>query len=520
MENTYKHAAANAHDDLVVAYDTSLDSFGMPASSPAAPILLYERPRHPPPTILYPPTAAQATATSAAQKARVHLSVMLAGFVIMGAASAFMLMAQNWGLVFYLLLPVQCLAGLPLILGAVRLARRGKVSRPEPTLLKNAHLPCYSVLIPLYKEANMLAQISTMLAQLDYPHDKLDILILLEHDDHETQIAAWRMNWAPYCRFLIVPPSTPRTKPNACNYGLAEAKGDYLVIYDAEDKPHPLQLRAAASYFAATPLPVACLQAPLTISDDAHWLRRHFAFEYHLLFKLVLPALTWARLAIPLGGTSNHFRIAPLRALRGWDAYNLTEDADLGYRLAQSGFRTHILPYATTENAPSDYRAWFYQRTRWLSGHIQTWHVHMSAPRQTARGMGLGNMLVMNIVLGTRLAIGPVHCLFVVWLLYMVFAGDRTAPLAWSYAPLFYSALFYASVLGAGLMMRVRLSTLFSLPVYWLLITPPTLYACWRMARRDYRWLKSAHTPYEQAPYEQAPYGQALERVKGIEPSS
>ncbi|MBE8191737.1 MAG: glycosyltransferase [Alphaproteobacteria bacterium] len=447
-----------------------------------------------------PPYAPQLPNTqSAAQGARIDLSLMVAGALIVICVAAVIARGGNVGVLLPFFLPLQCLTALPIIWGACFMHH---TTEPSSTiLLADKDLPIYSVLIPLYKEANMVPQIYEMLKTLDYPPHKLDVLILLEDDDRETQNAAAALDWSYFCRVLIVPKSAPRTKPHACNYGLGFAKGQLLVIYDAEDRPDSQQLRAAASAFHRQPLPLACLQSPLhIISQDKKWLQRQFAFEYRVLFLFVLPLLTKARLAIPLGGTSNHFRIAVLRALNGWDAYNLTEDADLGYRLVAGGYTTQILPYATTENAPTNFKDWFRQRTRWLSGHIQTWHVHMRHPSANTQQMGGLNMAAMNIVLATRLMVGPVHCAFLFLLAYDYMKNGGFG-FTLSFA-LFFTCIFYASLVVAALfLMRghnimMRLFLVATLPLYWILLTPPTLYACWRMLRRDYRWLKSNHQPY------------------------
>ena len=108
---------------------------------------------------------------------------------------------------------------------------------------------------------------------------------------------------------LVVPDGKPRTKPRALNYALQFATGDYLVIYDAEDRPDPDQLRKAAGRFRDAPREVVCLQARLTFDNASeNWLSKQFAIEYASLFAGILPMLDAARLPLPLGGTSNHFR--------------------------------------------------------------------------------------------------------------------------------------------------------------------------------------------------------------------
>jgi glycosyltransferase XagB len=242
---------------------------------------------------------------------------------------------------------------------------------PSPPSLSDEELPRYTVLVPLYREANVLAPLVSHLSRLDYPDDRLEILLLCEADDGET-IAAVELAVLPdHFRLVVCPDGTPRTKPRACNFGLEQATGELCVIYDAEDRPEHDQLRRAAETFRVAPDEVACLQAPLDYHNHDHnWLTRFFTVEYNFWFDLLLPGLVRLGFPVPLGGTSNHLRVAELRALGGWDPYNVTEDADLGLRLAAGGDRTRMLASVTYEEACSRLRPWLRQRTRWQKGYI------------------------------------------------------------------------------------------------------------------------------------------------------
>ena len=198
--------------------------------------------------------------------------------------------------------------------------------------------------MPLYREANMLAGLTRALSRLDYPAAKLDIKLILETADAETIAAARALDPPGNVEILVVPDLHPRTKPKALNYALPLARGDYLVIYDAEDRPERDQLRKALAAFREGPPNLACLQAKLNLYNaDDNWLTRQFTIEYCALFDGLLPALDRLRLPIPLGGTSNHFRLAALKWLMAWDPFNVTEDADLGTRLSRSGYRCQVL---------------------------------------------------------------------------------------------------------------------------------------------------------------------------------
>ncbi len=215
--------------------------------------------------------------------------------------------------------------------------------------LSKAPWPAYTVLCPLYHEKNIVPQFVKAMQTLDYPSDCLQVLFLTEQDDTETRAAIRTMNLPENFEVVIVPQGTPKTKPRACNYGLTKATGEYVVIFDAEDVPDPLQLKKAVLTFASNAVNVACVQARLNFYNPAqNILTRWFTIEYSLWFDLILPGLQRLGFSLPLGGTSNHFRIAALKALGGWDSYNVTEDADLGLKLSRYGFRTIMLDSTTS----------------------------------------------------------------------------------------------------------------------------------------------------------------------------
>jgi cellulose synthase/poly-beta-1,6-N-acetylglucosamine synthase-like glycosyltransferase len=291
-----------------------------------------------------------------------------------------------------------------------------------PTLSRLAEpqrWPIYTILCPLYREANVAPDLVAALAALDYPVHALDVKLLVEGDDVDTLAAALAVSAAPHIEVVIVPPAAPRTKPKALNVGLARARGQFVVVYDAEDRPHPQQLRAALAAFEDGAEKLACVQAPLVIDNaDASWIARQFAAEYAIQFREVLPLLARLRAPLALGGSSNHFRTDALRAVGGWDSHNVTEDADLGYRFARDGYRIEVIGPPTYEEAPVAFTTWLNQRTRWIKGHMQTWLVLMRDPVRTAREMGPAAFAVTHLMLSGGLAAaflhGPIACIIVI----------------------------------------------------------------------------------------------------------
>ncbi|MBX9931635.1 MAG: glycosyltransferase [Methylobacterium sp.] len=272
--------------------------------------------------------------------------------------------------------------------------------------LPDGDLPIYTVLVALHREAAVVPRLVGALSRLDYPAAKLDIKFLIEAHDVETAAALAVIPMPARFETVVVPEGLPRTKPRALNAALPLARGEHLVVYDAEDVPDPRQLRDAAAMFSRSSSTTACLQGRLVI-DNARdsLLTRFFALEYAALFDVLGPALAAWRLPTPLGGTSTHFRTATLRAVHGWDAWNVTEDCDLGIRLARAGYHVGDLPSDTIEEVPARLGAWLGQRTRWMKGFLQTSLTHGRHPMKTFRDLGmLGSLCTLALVPGTVLS--------------------------------------------------------------------------------------------------------------------
>src|SRR3990167_4361137 len=272
---------------------------------------------------------------------------------------------------------------------------------PPQIYFSPPQLPTYSILCPLYHEARVLPQFVEAISALDWPKTRLDVMLLLEEDDTATIETAHSLNLPSYFRMLIVPASQPKTKPKASNYGWNYVKGEYVVIYDAEGRPEPDQLKKAYLAFRKVPASVACLQCKLNYYNPRHnLLTRLFTAEYSLWFDVVLPGLQSINTTIPLGGTSNHFRTKILKSLHGWDAFNVTEDCDLGSRLFKSGYTTAIIDSTTYEEANSHLGNWIRQRSRWIKGYLQTFLVHNRHPLQFVRDHGWHAVIFQLIVGG------------------------------------------------------------------------------------------------------------------------
>jgi len=365
--------------------------------------------------------------------------------------------------------------------------------------------PVYSVLVALYKEADIVPGLLAALDRIVWPRSRLQVMLVCERDDRETIEAIRRAGAPPHVEIVEVPFSLPRTKPKALSYAMALARGDLIVLYDAEDEPHPNQLVEAWQKFSRSPPGMACLQAPLEIIDSGGgFLSRMFAFEYRALFGGLLPWLARHGCLLPLGGTSNHFRRTALEKVGGWDPFNVTEDADLGVRLARFGYRTEMLSLPTREPPPPDLAAWLPQRTRWLKGWLQTWLVHMRQPLRLARELGPNSFIAAQILFAGMVVSALVHPLLVVTLLTIVLYLAAGGIPAESQSVLLLIdvvniACGYASFLLLG-RQTLRASerrgfwkiVVFT-PAYWLMVS----YAAWRalieLWRRPHHWNKTPH---------------------------
>lgn len=358
--------------------------------------------------------------------------------------------------------------------------------------------PRYTVLAALYDEADIVGQLIQRLSRLDYPPDRLQGLLVLEAHDHATIAAARAAPRPDWLGILVTPPGSPQTKPRALNHALTYASGALLTVYDAEDAPDPLQLREAAARFAADPgRRLACLQAPLRIRPGRGFIARQFAAEYASLFETVLPGMARLGLPFPLGGTSNHFRVEVLRDLGGWDPWNVTEDADLGFRLWSRGWRLGVLARPTWETPPGDLAHWLPQRTRWLKGYLQTVGVHSRRPWR----LGPRGVVALVMTVGAGLVSAAIHGLSLAWVaasvLVPVVAGlpPETPMLALSVLVLGAAASWLSCAIGARRAgVSYRAADMVSAPGYWALLSLAFAHAAWRLVREPFAWDKTPHS--------------------------
>jgi cellulose synthase/poly-beta-1,6-N-acetylglucosamine synthase-like glycosyltransferase len=367
----------------------------------------------------------------------------------------------------------------------------------------DAKLPVYSVLVPVFRETSVLRQLLRALLHLNYPAGKLDIKIIIEETDTTMRRALRKYDLPPHFEIIVVPQGTPQTKPRALNYALQFCNGSLLTIYDAEDVPEPDQLREVARKFSSADEKLACLQAQLSFyNPNENWLTRQFTAEYATLFGLILPALAAYNLPLPLGGTSNHFRTHSLREIGGWDTYNVTEDADLGLRLARLGFRTGVVESHTYEEANTQLLNWLRQRARWLKGFMQTWLVHMRNPVKTALELGPTGFWTLQTFTAGIVVSALFHPFLIFLTLWLLIADPPHVSLSTMTLAGLNLEVF---VLGYGVAMLAAVKalrrrglygwwfTIATMPAYWLLISAAAWLALWQFVFAPFSWNKTEH---------------------------
>jgi glycosyltransferase XagB len=316
-------------------------------------------------------------------------------------------------------------------------------------------LPVFTILLPNVKEKrHVLRALLESMAGLQYPKDKLQVLLLVEHWDVATQQLFGLVDGAPederlplppYASVVLSIPGAPGTKPSACDFGLFHARGEYTVIFDSEDSPDPQMLLKAVRDFKNAPPRVACLQARLQfwnilsvrVRSPREWaaaiVTRMYFVEYAVHFEFVLRGMARLGLVPPLGGTSNIFVTRVLHEIAisadklvaggiprevaeqmvgAWDPWCVAEDADIAGWLARSGYLVAMIGDSwTLEEAPVSPGKAARQRARWGKGYAQAGAVQSRHPIRAARQMGIRPLIayfLMTIGTPVSLMLNPV----------------------------------------------------------------------------------------------------------------
>jgi len=378
------------------------------------------------------------------------------------------------------------------------------VSKEELKAIVDDELPIYTILLPVYKEDNLIKKLIWNLQSLDYPREKLDIKLVIEEDDDKTLNAVRNLNFPAIFEVIIVPFHMPKTKPKACNYALQFARGEYITIYDAEDIPDTDQLKKVVALFNKLPENYICVQSALNyFNRNENFLTRMFTLEYSYWFDYMLPGLDTLDIPIPLGGTSNHFKMDALVELGAWDPFNVTEDADLGVRAYAKGYKVAIVNSTTYEEANNEPINWIRQRSRWIKGYMQTYLVHMRNPVALWRKLGWKGFLGFGFFIGATPITFLVYPLLLgIFLAYLLFdfSTIRTLFPDW----VLFMSIFNLMV-GNILMIYVNMMAVFKRrfyelilfaianPVYWLMHSIAAYMGLYELIVKPFYWQKTNH---------------------------
>ena len=378
------------------------------------------------------------------------------------------------------------------------------VTDEEARAVPDAELPIYTVMIPAYREPEVINELIQRVSQFEYPPDRLDVKLLIEADDELTIQAIREAMPGDQFELVLVPPAEPRTKPKALNYGLTLARGEFVAIFDAEDEPEPLQLRRAVVALRRLGPDVACVQAKLTYHNPMqNMITKWFTIEYALWFSFFLPGLASMHAPIPLGGTSNHFRRVALQALGAWDPFNVTEDADLGIRMFREGYTVRVLESNTYEEANSDFVNWMKQRSRWLKGYLQTYAVHLREPRELRRELGWKGLLHFTMFVGGTPILAIINPIF--WLMTILWFVAHPALIQEIFpAPIYYLGLLswafgnfllvYVTVMSCRVAKRGELLVpALLVPLYWIMMSMAAIKALFQLVGAPNFWEKTVH---------------------------
>jgi cellulose synthase/poly-beta-1,6-N-acetylglucosamine synthase-like glycosyltransferase len=368
-------------------------------------------------------------------------------------------------------------------------------------------LPSYSILVPMLRERETtLRGLVSSLSRIDYPTDRLQVLFILEETDQETRAIVDSIHMPEWFSVILIPDADPHTKGKACNYAMNFVTGDYFTIYDAEDHPDPRQLKKAVAAFEKAGEKVVCVQSKLNFYNvKENWLTRMFTLDYSAWYYFMLPGMDALNLPICLGGTSNHFKSRVVRDLCVWDAYNVTEDADFGLRIAKSGMKTILIDSTTYEEANTSIPNWIRQRTRWMKGYMLTYLVHMRQPLALLKRLGLWGFLGMQLFVAGNfvgnLIIPPLLLTTLLWASAEIWGWTSVD----FFPDEFWLPAIFALVVGnlgaigfamaAGIRRGIPSLVLYALtsPLYWALGVIATYRALWQVIFNPFHWEKTEH---------------------------
>jgi cellulose synthase/poly-beta-1,6-N-acetylglucosamine synthase-like glycosyltransferase len=246
-----------------------------------------------------------------------------------------------------------------------------------------------------------------------------------------------------------------------------------------------------------------CLQSLLNFYNPTeNLLTRWFSLEYSYWYDYYLEGLDRVGAPLPLGGTSNHFRVRQLREIGGWDPYNVTEDADLGVRISTKKMMTAMLNSYTYEEANKRLGSWIRQRSRWFKGYLQTYLVHMRHPGKLRKNMGWKQFFFFQLTFGGNILLPLANpLLWAVTILTLLVPG--------LFDFLFFYPMVYVCIVNlvVGNTVHILLHIgpyaikknytsiplALAIPLYWVLISVGAWRGALQLVTKPFKWEKTEH---------------------------
>lgn len=276
------------------------------------------------------------------------------------------------------------------ILTVLYLLNRRDATRTPP--VDPASLPPITVQVPVYNEQHVVTRVIDAVASLNYPADRLEIQILDDSTDRTTDLARRR---AAFHRrrgvdvAVLRRPHRQGFKAGALSWGLDQARGDYVAIFDADFQPHPDFLLRTVPHFLERP-ELGLVQARWShLNDDYSPLTRAQAMLFDGHFVVEQTGRDRTGLLMNFNGTAGVWRKACIEESGGWQSSTLCEDLDLSYRAQLRGWETLYLPSVEAPaELPPQLAAFKRQQARWTQGSIQTLR-KLFGPILRSRRLGL-----------------------------------------------------------------------------------------------------------------------------------
>jgi cellulose synthase/poly-beta-1,6-N-acetylglucosamine synthase-like glycosyltransferase len=232
--------------------------------------------------------------------------------------------------------------------------------------------PSCTIMIPAHNEAKVIGRTVESMLNLEYPKDKLTIMVINDGSKDETAaiVEQYASLSSQVVLFTIPPGEGGKGKSRALNLGLKKVDSEIIAIYDADNTPDPKALHYLVAQLVSNKELGAVIGKFRTVNKNSTLLTRFINIET-LSFQSILQAGRWQMHNIAtLPGTNFVIWSHLVRSLEGWDEEALTEDSELSIRIYEKGYKIKFIPYAVTyEQEPEEWKVWLKQRMRWVRGN-------------------------------------------------------------------------------------------------------------------------------------------------------